>query len=540
MLPDLPSKGTTMLRSLLTCCCLCLAWAVGLQSAASAQALSGPAPEPEPAVGMNLNGPADWNTELPFVDVFRLSRRWISQRQGAGWGQGPALQLDRHGWVTRLEPECFAETPLCTIQGGHYPSGQYTVLYEGTGRLGFSNPTRVMSEEPGRVVIGVDSSRGGFFLRLLETDPGDYVRNIRVIMPGFEDSYETEPFHPVFLGRWHGMACFRFMDWMETNGSTISKWTERPTLDDATFTAKGVPLEVMIDLCNRQDADAWFCMPHLADDDYVRRFAEMVRDRLEPELKVYVEWSNETWNGQFAQSRYACERGQALGFGERPWEAGWRYTAYRSVQIFGIWEDVFGGTERLVRVLPTQAANPYVSERIVEFQDAYAHADALAIAPYISFNVPARGDGLTADVVATWTVDQVLDYLNQQALPKSIEWIHGQKQVADKYGLGLIAYEGGQHAVGVGGGENNDALTALLQAANAHPGMGDIYSQYFDAWVREGGGLFAYFSSVGSWSKWGSWGIMQYYDDDPAQSAKFTALMEWAADLGQDVIAPSQ
>lgn len=526
-----------MRRELLICAAILIA-ATAFRAPAQSQVR--PAPAPQPAVGMNLNGPADWNTELPFVDVFRLSRRWISQREGAGWGQGPELQLDEHGWVTRLEPGCFAETPLCTIQGGHYPSGEYTVLYEGTGRVGFSNPTRVLSQQPGRIIIEVDSSRGGFFLRLLETDPRDYVRDIRVIMPGFESTYEDEPFHPVFLERWHGMACFRFMDWMHTNNSKISKWSERPTLHDATFTTKGVPLELMIDLCNRQDADAWFCMPHLADDDYVRRFAEMVHARLEPERKVYVEWSNETWNGQFEQSRYAGERGQARGFGEKPWEAGWRYTAYRSMQIFSIWEEVFGGAERLVRVLPTQAANPYVSERIVEFQDAWAQADALAIAPYISFNVPARGEGLTADVVAQWTVEQVIEHLGEQALPRSIEWIRGQKQVADKYGLKLIAYEGGQHAVGTRGGENNETLTALLQAANAHPGMGDIYDRYFRAWEREGGGLFAYFSSVGSWSKWGSWGIMQYYDEDPAQSPKFVALMRWARSLGQDVTVPGQ
>ena len=32
-----------------------------------------------------------------------------------------------------------------------------------------------------------------------------------------------------------------------------------------------------------------------------------------------------------------------------------------------------------------------------------------------------------------------------------------QKKVADKYGLKLVAYEGGQHMVGVTGGENNEA-----------------------------------------------------------------------------------
>ena len=66
-------------------------------------------------------------------------------------------------------------------------------------------------------------------------------------------------------------------------------------------------------------------------------------------LKIYVEYSNEVWNGQFKQSKYAGEQGQKLGFGEKPWEAAWHYTAYRSVEIFRIWEDVFGGRERLVR-----------------------------------------------------------------------------------------------------------------------------------------------------------------------------------------------
>ncbi|MCZ7600602.1 MAG: hypothetical protein M5U09_26715 [Gammaproteobacteria bacterium] len=76
--------------------------------------------------------------------------------------------------------------------------------------------------------------------------------------------------------------------------------------------------------------------------------------------------------------------------------------------------------------------------------------------------------------------------------------------MADKYGLGLVAYEGGQHLVGVAGGENNDALTKLLQAANRHPRMEGIYQRYFDGWRAAGGGLFCYFSSVGSWSKWGA------------------------------------
>lgn len=489
------------------------------------------AAKPRARLGINLSGPADWNTELPLVDVFRFSRPWISQRKGERWGGGPALALDAQGWVRTLEADCWAETPLCTIDGGHYPSGQYSVLYEGRGKLDVWGAAEAVSREPGRMTIRVDAAKGGFFLKLLQTDPEDYVRNIRVVMPGFEKVYRDEPFHPLFLRRWKGAACLRFMDWMHTNGSKIAHWSERPTPQDATFSGKGVALELMIDLANRLEADPWFCMPHLADDEYVRSFATLVKRELAPQRKVLVEYSNEVWNGMFAQSKYAGEEGRKLGFADKPWEAAWRYTAYRSVQIFKIWEEVLG-SERLVRVLPTQAANPYVSERVVEFRDAYRHADALAVAPYITCNVGPRTKPSAAEV-EQWTVEQAMDYMEQKALPESIRWIQAQKGVADKYGLKLIAYEGGQHMVGVQGAENNQAITRLLQAANRHPRMAEIYRKYYEAWTSEGGDLFCYFASTGSWSKWGSWGILEWFDEDPAKSPKFMATIRWAANCGQ-------
>ena len=490
---------------------------------------------PQPRLGMNLNAPADWNTELPFVDLFRMSRPWISQKKGAPWGQGPALALDPHGWVKRLGADCWAEAFLTSIEGGHYPSGVYTVLYDGDGDLDVVNSGKALSREPGRMTVQVDASRGSFSLVLTATQPDNYVRNIRVLMPGFEQTYHQQPFHPVFLKRWQGLASLRFMDWMQTNGSQVAKWSDRPTTEDATFSAKGVALEVMIDLANRQKADPWFCMPHLADDEYVRQFAATVKRLLNPDRKIYVEYSNELWNGMFPQSEYAGQQGIKLGFADKPWEAAWRYTAYRSVQIFKIWEEVVG-RERLVRVLSTQAVNPYVSEQILEFRDAWRNADALAIAPYVTCNVHPR-DEPSADKVERWTVDQALDFMEQKALPESVRWIQEQKRVADKYGLRLIAYEGGQHMVGVAGAENNEAITRLFHAANRHPRMGRVYQKYFDAWTSAGGDLFSYFASTGGWSKWGSWGILEWFDDDPAQSPKFAAEMHWARQCGQKSVS---
>ena len=105
--------------------------------------------------------------------------------------------------------------------------------------------------------------------------------------------------------------------------------------------------------------------------------------------------------------------------------------------------------------------------------------------------------------------------------------------------LRLVAYEAGQHFVGVGGGENDKALTDLLLRVNAHPRMAGIYQKYYAGWEAANGDLLCHFSSVGAWSKWGSWGLLQHADDDPSRSPKFVATMTWARKLGQPVFVPS-
>lgn len=488
---------------------------------------------PKTPLGINLSGPSDWNEEHPFVDVFRLSRKWISQRQGEAWGKGPQLDLDERGWVRSLEPGCYAETPIVTH--GHHPPGVYTVLYEGAGKLAFKGDARVTDQQAGRTLIET-KGEGAIFIQLRETDPNHPVRNIRVIMPGHERSYREEPWNPGFLQRWRGVAVLRFMDFMHTNNSSLERWEDRPQVDDATWTGEGgIPIEMLCDLANRLGADPWFCMPHLADDAFVREFARLVKDRLDSERTVWIEYSNEVWNGMFTQARHAQQTGLKLGLAEKEWEAGWRYTALRSLEIFKIWEEVFEGNGRLRRTLGTQAANSWISERICETGEAGSHADALAVAPYISFNVKAKD----APEVANLGIGGILDRVEQEKLPQSIQWMREQQKVADKWGLELVAYEAGQHLVGVAGGESHQGLTEAFMAANRHPRMGAIYTKYLDAWAEVSGQrLICLFSSCGNWGKWGSWGLLEHAGQKPADSPKYRASMRWAAEHGNPVTAP--
>jgi len=194
-------------------------------------------------------------------------------------------------------------------------------------------------------------------------------------MPGCEKSYKSEPFQPVFLERWRGFNTFRFMDWQRTNGSQQRDWAGRPRVADCNWTEKGIPVEVMVALANRLKINPWFCLPHEASDEYVQQFARLVKLRLDPTLKVYVEYSNEVWNSMFLQHKYAEAKAKELGLGpkERPWEGAAMFHSRRSVEIFRIWEQVFGGKERLVRVIAWQAAGgDYWSDKMVLSQEEQA------------------------------------------------------------------------------------------------------------------------------------------------------------------------
>ena len=498
-------------------------------------------------LGINLAGIVDWTTEFPFVDLFKQSRAWFVQ------GKEPAnsgLGIDADGWVSQLPIGKAASTIISSLDNDHFPSGDYVILYEGDGEIKVPNypyqsATLDKSANTGRLLVNVNGHKGIFRLDIIKTNPQNYIKNIRVIPKQFEATYQQNPWNPDFLSRWQGVACIRFMDFMTTNNSPQVNWHDRPQPRDASYVSKGVPLELMIDIANRLNTEPWFCLPHQANDDYIKQFASTVKANLNPRLRAWVEYSNEVWNGGFEQNAYAAKQGLSLKFSDKPWEAAWKYTAHRSMQIFNIWQQVFGHEAvdkdkddkhiHFVRVLAAQAAYSEVAEQILSVEQAAKQADVLAIAPYIHLSVPTNAeDGIIDIVVANWSLDKLFDHLNKVIVPMSVQWIQGNKKVADQSGLKLVAYEAGQHLVGVAGAENNEQLTQLFLKANADARMGELYRQYFSAWAHNGGDLLCHYNSVGVWSKWGSWGLLQNYNDKP--TPKFKAVIDWANAHGQKML----
>jgi hypothetical protein len=515
------------------------------------------------AVGTNLSGIADWSTQQPFLDAFKSSRQWMPQCVAGepgcsgGWATNEydQLDLDEHGWVKSLpaleDPVEYTRVGTLMFReiGGRYPGGQYVVLYDGEGTIEYAYDAQkdVAASRPGRDIINVTPSESGIWLQITATDPngtGNYIRNIHVVPIAYENTFQTEIFNPAFLEKSQPFRAVRFMDWMYTNNSEQSEWANRPQVDDATYAlGKGVPVEVMIAFANRIGANPWFTMPHQATDEYMTNFAQSVKTCLNPELKAYVEFSNEVWNWQFQQAHYALEQGQAR-WGADKGDAFMQWYGMRTAQMSDIWKQVFADQpDRVVSIMATQTAWQGLENSALDCplwvaegnQPCYQHGiDAYAITGYFSGQLPSD-QGKSA--IASWRGDpdggfnKAFTQLKQgnligtnefdDTLPGlEVSFQYHQKVAQDK-GLKLVVYEGGQHLTR----SDDDALTEFFIELNRQPEMYDVYTEMLETWKREDGTLFMHFSDISKPSRWGSWGALEYLEQE--NSPKYKALMDF-------------
>jgi hypothetical protein len=59
--------------------------------------------------------------------------------------------------------------------------------------------------------------------------------------------------------------------------------------------------------------------------------------------------------------------------------------------------------------------------------------------------------------------------------------------------------------------------------------MKELYLEDLRNWQEVGGSTYCVFSSMGRYSKWGSWGVMEYADQKEGDAPKMAALREWLA-----------
>jgi hypothetical protein len=468
-------------------------------------------------VGMNIMSIDYWDRELMFVDAMKYASVWYTTNDAGDWdtGQRNSVPADADGYALQL-PYNNLYFATVTFLDTIYPEGDYVVLYDGDGDFEFGMGASVVSSSAGRIVIHVTASGNGIYMVIKRSNVNNHVRNIRIIMPGFESTYQTQVFYTSFLTGLQNFSTLRFMDAMKTNFNELTTWNNRTKLTTYTQTQEvGFAPEYIYLLGNRLNEDVWINIPAKADDTYVTNLAKMLNDNLNSNLKVYVEYSNEIWN--FDAGGYYEAKGRALNIigSADDFSYVMLYQAKRSAEIFKIFEDQFTDDSRLVKVIGTQAANYGVAEGVLGYLNDsrvnpnHVKSNALAIAPY--FGGYTRG-----------TVSQILNDATA-GLAESITWMDANKEIASRYNLTLVAYEGGQGLVP----SSESAISAVQQAEN-NAQMGQLYTQYLNAWVQHAGtGLNILYNYVTPCDIYGCWGALEYQNEPYSQSVKYTAIKNY-------------
>lgn len=526
----------------------------------------------------NLGPVSYWSSQQPFLDAMRSAQPWVGHLPGQ-WGGRTAEELaasghlDEDGWVlsvprdlSHLSTMIFAEMPAAMTSF----AGRYVARWEGTAPLGFAGAARnvryaghsaTFEFTPGDGAVVIEFRRGS-------------LRNLSIVQEEHLEAYdEGALFHPGFLARVGDAENLRFMDFMQTNDSTLSAWADRPRISDYTWERRGVPLEILIRLANDTGAEPWFTLPHRADDDHIRRFAEMVRADLRPDLRAWVEYSNEVWNFSFQQAHWAEEQARAR------WGREWAWTqfyAVRAAEMARIWAQVYADApDRLVRVIATQTGWLGLEDDLLEAplyraespdnQAPWRSFDAYAVTGYFNAELheasrqpmirawlaesraaaeaEAARLGLTGPARAAHLQAHRFDLAVQRAGEELIDGRHSgrpegtvrnlldhvlahQARVARERGLALVMYEGGTHVVTDPSQHGDEDLVAFFEALNHSEAMGAAYRVLLDGWSRLTPAPFNAYVAIGAPGIWGAWGALRHQDDD---NPRWRALIEASA-----------
>lgn len=309
---------------------------------------------------------------------------------------------------------------------------------------------------------------------------------------------------------------------------------------------RGVAFETMLQLANTLNASPWINIPTAADDGFVQQLASLIKTRLKPELKCYIEYSNETWNTAFPGYDYAEAKARELELtGTSPEADAWH--AYRAVEIFKIFNRVFGEPDlrearkqsRLVRVLTSQTAWLDRARRVMDWRmpggawptrgiPAYRFADAWAITTYFYLKGNKTLEQSNLDELIDMQIEDIRSQFGTATKPGLIRQILAEAQAR---GLQLIAYEGGTHLVAP---HNRPDLVAKAALSNQSPRMREPYTELLKKWTelyRDYGaqsiGILNFYNDVGRYGQYGYWGLLQSTYQNRATTPKYQAIQSY-------------
>lgn len=502
-------------------------------------------------LGGNLNMESDRVHDHPFTDLVKGTRGFYSlSGRLANNGKMALAYQDANGWPTEAFAVSLADNSEygVPIDTGVYhmsftgPSSVTVAVRRsapaGAATVPSTAPLPTLTKISYNATTGVHTyditvPAGVLTLALEFRGTGGNVKNLKVLQPGYSlSSYPTFTNEYVNLLKNLSPNAVRFMDWTHTNDNVVANWSDRAKTTDATqakvgvagdlVSAKGIAWEYVIQLANTLNKDVWINVPAHATDDYVKQLAALFKSKLNSNLNIYVEYSNEVWNSIFEQTKYNIDQAKAevaanpsstLKYDGTTDSNKWaeRRYARRLKQVTDlfktVWTTTFNGTTvqanpintRVRAVLSGQYSNQARLDNYLTYLNKYYGAPknylyGIGVAPYLNLGGSQNTPGLTKDQVLTALRNSVTGMKNGTGLTNA-------KTRANNWGLKLIAYEGGIDTFG-------DQSIASKRAAVLDPQITQIMQDYLHTWYSKGGnqinwytlGARSFNSKNGTWS----------------------------------------
>ena len=503
-------------------------------------------------LGINLSEVNDWDDhQLTFVDVMKQSRGFASINNPWDPTTNP-VPLDSNGWPTSDFGVYFITTtydPLNRPLTTTYPSlfGTYTLSFTGQATISSLGSNQIVNQAynattnttTAQVVVG--SSNSQLDLEFTNTNGG--VKNLQLLRPGYALG-TTQVFTNQLLQAVAPFGTLRLMEFLETNANPVTTWAGRKLPTDPTQQdPRGVAWEYAIQLANAANKDIWINIPqgvNLTDttaNNYVTQLATLLKANLNPNLHVYVEYSNELWNTSFSQSAantnaavLAVNNGTdaTLNYDNigNQWYWGYRLTAHNIVTISQLFANVYGAAAINTTIRPvyvSQEVQPFITEDSLayiqkNFGNPAQFIYAIGGAPYYA----AGSADTTLDSLFSALVTGLDQYLpGFTGLPAYTGGVvySGETflSLANYYGLKRVTYEGGPDL-------SAESSAALAEQAVADPRINQMIQGQLSNFYGCGNNLFVYYKLAAPAGT-----VFGAYEDITVPTQKSAALATVAA-----------
>lgn len=442
-------------------------------------------------------------------------------------------------------------------------SGTYTLTFKGQATLtswsdapiqfqnqqydGPSNTTTVDIYFPpgGGGPVGQLGNYGFLMVNFLNTNYSagiNGVKNIRLMRPGYQHN-SPQIFRTAYVNAISPFSTIRFMDYLRTNNSDSiwpnkQTWAERQQPNAPRY-SKCAPWETIIALANYTGKDVWINIPVDADSMYVVQLANLMKNTMRSDQNIYIEYSNEVWNGSFTQYQYNYDAvllapedadiRNSTTFDDRRRA---RRTAKYLIKWSQVFENVFGvSLASRTRIRPVFAWQiggwlPWYDDVLNWINSTYGPPKnfiySIASAPYFNDNGSAS-NATPQQVVATMSSNSDANVANIQTLA----------QMAEQWQIKHMQYEGGPDN---GGGSTTNIANRIM--ANRIPEMKTaVVHNYADNWFSQNANgsaalgtndLANYFVMSGGVSRYGCWGATEdiNFVKNLPNAPKYDALCE--------------